>query len=314
MAFKGLSQEIFATYSAEKWSSMVHNLARMKAKETMLALCDRVQEQLDLTEGGVLEGLVRSASDEIPNITNQKKVDAQWVFWFRGPQERENLASFLKKTELTQAHIFDIAPQDKHATLAVVLREAGLWMGVRVAAGASVDRQNLASKLDKSWERETLAELLAELPEGSVIGSEPSALPAKDARPDGLAEMIGSLGKEHPPWVVGHSIAADEAIELGTDLPDLVARWLGVLVPIYRFAAWTRDNDFIEAGKAIKEEKEAKRRQATSYQKGDRVRVINGMFTGKNGVVESVDTKAKVRVRVGKMSVVVSGHDLVPAP
>lgn len=309
MAFSGLGAETFATYTPDKWSSMVHNLARMKAKDTMVALCDAAQAHLDDTLGG----LARAASDEIPNITNQKKVDAQWVYWFRDKDARESLASFLKKIELSQAHIFDLAPQDKHAILAVVIRESELWVGHRIAAAAEVDRKNLVSKLGKSWERESLVSLLQELPQGATLGLEGDTKAAHELTPNDLHELAGRFNKTAPAFVVGHAFSPEEAVELGADLAHQVGRWLSAMAPVYRFSAWSRDNDFIEATKQIQEEKAAKRRQATSYKKGDKVRVISGMFTGKNGVVESVDTKAKVKVRVGTMSVVVSGHDLVPA-
>jgi len=309
MIFKGFDQAAFATYSQEKWSSMVHNLARMKVKDAMLALCAQATAHL----GDELQGLVRAASDDIPNITNHKRVDAQWVYWFRGPTERDSLASFLKATPLNEATIFNIAPQDKHATLAVIIREGEIWTGLRIASGALVDRRNLASKLAKPWERETLLALLAELPEGTELGLAGESHPITEITDADLAGVAERLVEDERAFIAGHRVAAQEVIELGDELSDHVGRWLGVLAPVYRFAAWSRDNDFIEAGKQIQEEKAAKRRQATSYHKGDKVRIIGGLFAGKLGIVESIDTKAQVKVRVGKMSVVVSGHDLTSA-
>ena len=58
--FKGLTQEHFDTYAPEKWSSMVHNLARMKGKDVAFALSEHAAQSL-LTELG---GLQRAASDE----------------------------------------------------------------------------------------------------------------------------------------------------------------------------------------------------------------------------------------------------------
>jgi len=308
MSFGGLAVETFATYTSDKWSSMVHNLARMKAKETLLQLSERAATGI----GEELAGLVRASSDEIPNVSNHKRVDSQWVYWFRNQEERDTLASFLKATPLDQATIFNIAPQDKHATLAVILREPEIWIGLRIAPGALVDRRNLGSKLSKSWEREALRDRLRELPEGAQVGSEGATVPTAEVTLDTLAEMTERLGDKEPTWLLGHAVASADAIELGPDLADHVGRWLGVLAPFYRWAAWTRSNDHIEATKQIQEEKAAKRRQATSYQSGDKVRIVAGLFSGKLGVVENVDTKAQVKVRVGKMSVVVSGHDLVP--
>ena len=53
----------------------------------------------------ILSHLVRGASDEIPNITNQKKVDRQWVYWYRNKEDRETLSNFLGKTVLDSANL-----------------------------------------------------------------------------------------------------------------------------------------------------------------------------------------------------------------
>ncbi|MFC1611301.1 transcription termination/antitermination protein NusG, partial [Myxococcota bacterium] len=71
-------------------------------------------------------------------------------------------------------------------------------------------------------------------------------------------------------------------------------------------------NDHIDMGRQLQEEKAQKRRQALGYNPGDKVRIISGVFAGKTGVVQNIDTKAQVKVQVGKMSLVVSGSDLTP--
>ncbi|RYF03904.1 MAG: hypothetical protein EOO40_11735, partial [Deltaproteobacteria bacterium] len=129
--FQGLKEETFAVYAPEKCSSMVHNLPRMRNKEALVALCTAAAAPLEQK----LAGLVRAASDEIPNITNQKKVDAQWVYWFRDAAARQSLASLLSKTPLDENMIFHIAAQDKHVTLAVVMRSDSLFVDLRLAVG-----------------------------------------------------------------------------------------------------------------------------------------------------------------------------------
>lgn len=306
--FKGLTTESFAAYSAEKWASNVHNLTRMRIKEALLALCDEAQKGLEEE----LAGLARAASDEIPNIVNHKKVDAQWVFWFRDGDARKSLASFLEKTPLDQANIFNLAPQDKHVSLAVVLREKELWVGLWLAPSATIDRRNLAAKLGQDWARDKLLGLLAELPEGAMVGPTDNPTAAGEVTSAKLEELSASLAPDGQAWIIGHGVEATEAVELGVDLCDHVRRWLGVLAPFYTFTAWSRDNDLIEATRKIQEEKAQKRRQATNFDKGDKVRIVSGLFSGKRGVVVATDAKAQVRVRVGNMSVVVSGNDIVP--
>ncbi|HET6344873.1 MAG TPA: hypothetical protein VFH51_08065, partial [Myxococcota bacterium] len=298
-----------SVYSPEKWSSNVHNLPRMRNKDVMISLCDEAQHGLEAE----LAGLSRAASDEVPNIINQKKVDAQWVYWYRDAAARASLASFLEKTPLDQATLFNIAPTDKHVTLAIVLRQTEIWVGLRLAPGAVVDRRNLATKLGKSWERERALELIHGLPEGATVGFENALISAADLTLDGLGGYAERLGQHDPAWQIGHSLSVEDAVDLGGDLVGVLHGWLAALAPLYRFTAWTRDNDLIEATKQIQEEKAQKRRQATKFNPGDRVRFIAGLFSGKLGIVQEIDTKAQVKVRVGKMSVVVPGTDLTAA-
>lgn len=307
-AFNGLNAEAFATYAPEKWSSNVHNLPRMRVKDTMLALCDAAQQGLEQE----LAGLARAASDEVPNILNQKRVDAQWVYWARDKAARESLASFLEKMKLDQSALLNALPQDKHITMAVVLRQPELWVGTRVAAGASVDRHNLAAKLAKVWERERMLALIQALPPGALLGPEGALVPAGEVTLELLAAYADQLDHGEPPWQVGYSTPAAEAMTLGADLALRVREQLKSVAPIFRFTAWTRDNDHIEVGKQIQEEKAQKRRQAAGHNPGDKVRIISGLFAGKIGIVQEIDTKAQVKVQVGKMSVVVSGSDLTP--
>ncbi len=307
--FTGLAADAFAAYSPEKWSSNVHNLARMRVKDAMIGLCERVGQ----AAAQELGGLERGASDEMPNLANQKKVDAQWVFWFRDAAARAALASFLEKMKLDQSALLNIAPQDKHAAVAVVLRQAGLWVGVHVGGGATVDRRNMAVKLEKGWERERLLELLKALPEGAHVGvgAEQQAVTAANL---GLLEaQAAAVDHTEAPWQLGYELPAAEATAAGEAVVEKVAGFVRALTPIYRFLAWTRDNDHIEAQKQLQEEKKEKRRQASNYNAGDKVRVMAGLFTGRVGVVMETDTKGQVKVRVGKMSVVVAGTDLTPA-
>lgn len=307
--FTGLEAGAFAIYAPDKWSSNVHNLKRMQAKDAMLALC--ADAATSLTQE--LDGLNRAASDEVPNIINHKKVDAQWVYWFRNAEARKTLASFLEKTPLDEVKLFDIAPQDKHVVLAVVLREAGLWIGLRIAPAATVDRRNLAALLAEAADRQRFRALLELLPDGATIGFDDDVHEIATVDDSRVASMATRLGRDDPTWNLGHTVPVEEAIALGTELADLVGRWLGALTPFFTFAAWVPSNDQIGLRKEIAEQKAEKQRQALGYKAGDKVRIISGIFSGKVGIVQSIDAKAQVKVRVGKMAVVLSGNDLTQA-
>ncbi len=307
--FAGLTTEFFAAYSQEKWASNVHNLARMRVKDALVGLGERVEQR----SAAELAGLERGASDEMPNLANHKKVDAQWIFWFRDAAARAALAGFLERMKLDATALLNIAPQDKHAAIALTLRHEELFVGLHVASGASLDRRNMAAKLQKGWERERLLELMRALPSAAHVGFGNEQAVVTAANVGDLEEQAAAIDHNEAAWQLGYTLPREEAIAAGEALVERLALLVQAIAPVYRFIAWTRDNDHVEAQKQLQEEKKEKRRQATAYNAGDKVRIMSGLFSGKIGVVQDTDTKAQVKVRVGKMSVVISGTEIVPA-
>lgn len=308
MAGNSLKPDHFAAYAPEKWSSNVHNLPRMQAKEALVNLCAQAEGELEQE----LKGLTRSASDEIPNILNQKKVDAQWVYWFRDPTARKALASFLEKTPLSQEALLNTAAHQKHIILTVVLNQDGLGAGLRIGPAATVDERNLAALLRTSWHRQRFLELAGELPSGAQLRIGERRADPSNLEESQLLDIATELETGQLSIWLGHELPRAEALELDADLADYIRRWLGALVPLYHFMAWSHDNDLIEASKKIQEEKEQKRREVKSLKKGDPVRITGGFFAGKKGEVEGTDTKSQVRVRIGNMSVKVPDKHLTP--
>jgi hypothetical protein len=307
--FAGITQDLFSVYVPEKWSSNVHTLTRMRNKDVMLTLCAALEGQL----GEALQGLARQASDEFPNISNNKRVEAQWVFWFRDAVARQSLATFLERTPLSEKTIFNIALQDKHAIIAVTLANDGIWAGLRLAQGASIDRRNLMAKLSQSWERERALQMFAELPENTVVRLGETERAGRDFDQAALGGLGEQLTPEGADLTIGTRLGTNEAVALGPNLADALSATLRGVLPLYRFAAWTRDNDLIEVSKQLQVQKAQRRRDQAAFNAGDRVRFVSGLFSGKVGVVQDVDAKAQVRVRVGKMSVTVGGSDLAAA-
>lgn len=304
--FIGFAHDMFSVYVPEKWSSNVHTLTRMRNKDMLLALCDAMRPAL----GADLTALDRKASDEFPNIVNNKRVEAQWVYWYRDAPARQALAAFLERTLLQEKTIFDIAPQDRHAILAVTLRQSGLWAGLRLGPSATIDRRNLMAKLSQTWERENAQAMLAAMPEGCVVRLGDVARPCAEFDGAALAGLADVLTPEGPELTIGLNLDVAAAVDTASDLPSHVAQVLAAALPLYRFAAWTRDNDLIAMSKELQSKKVERRARLVNFSAGDHVRIVSGLFSGKVGVVQDVDAKAQVRVRVGKLSVTVGGQDL----
>ena len=309
MEFSGLQTEHFAAYSQEKWSSNVHNLARMRAKSVMMNLAEAIAQSL----GEQLKQLERGSSSEVPTMQNHKKVDAQWIFWFRNKEARDSLNSFLETTPLDVTKIFNLSPQEKNLVLAVILREQAIWVGLSLGPSAIVDRKNFATKLEKTWELERFLDLVKNLPDTFSLGAPQNLLATPQLSLDTMHEQMDTLQGESLTWQIGRSFSKEEMLEKGGSMVSDINLALTLLLPLYRFVEWHRDNDHIEVGKKIQEEKEQKRRAAAGYGVGDKVRMISGLFAGKIGVVTETTTKGQVKVQVGKMSVVANGTDVVAA-
>jgi hypothetical protein len=184
---------------------------------------------------------------------------------------------------------------------------------LRLAQGASIDRRNLMAKLSQSWERERALQMFAELPENTVVRLGETERAGRDFDLAALGGLGEQLTPEGADLTIGTRLGTNEAVALGPNLADALSATLRGVLPLYRFAAWTRDNDLIEVSKQLQVQKAQRRRDQAAFNAGDRVRFVSGLFSGKVGVVQDVDAKAQVRVRVGKMSVTVGGSDLAAA-
>ncbi len=308
MAFEGFTPELFETYAPEKWSSNAHNLPRMRAKDALIQLAD----QLVQTLGVRYTNLQRGASDEIPNILNQKKVDAQWVYWMRNPEEKKALSVLFEKLRLDGSLLMTTATQDKHAMVGLMLDQESVRVTLRIAGEAQVDRKNLAAKLGKEQYAAPFLELLKELPEGFEIGVH-TYTPAEAFFPDSISELSAALAERGGAFAIRRVWPRADALAAGASIVPPLAAGLEALEPLYRFCDWSRENDHTEVGARLQKVEAEKQAKALAFEPGQQVRIVGGMFAGKTGRVEDIDAKAKVKVRVGTMSVMVSGRELTPA-
>lgn len=306
--FKGLTSEHFATYEPSRWSSMVHNLARMKAKDEMVALANQSTQEILAS----LEHLVRGSSDEIPNITNQKKVDCQWIYWYRNKEDRETLANFLGKTVLDSASLFTTAAQDKHMVLGLVLSETKVSVGLHIAPSAEVDRRNFLAHLKDEYKIDKSLEAFAALPENMMMGNPEDLKPIGEWTVQDDRTQLEELLESDSPFFLGYVVDSELGAEMGAELSSWVQNGIESLLPFYTHIAWSKTNDCIGQGRAVKKAKEEKIKKSANFQTGDKVRITTGLLSGKVGIIENIDAKAMVKVAVGKMSVKVPGQDLIP--
>jgi hypothetical protein len=311
MLFAGLTAADFDAFAPNKWRSNVFNRERLEVKQRLLQLGRELQGGMVGVDGSPL---TLDASVEHPALWNHKQVDAQHLFFSRNEAARRELDAIIDKGKTIASLIEDPTPLRNHVFLSVSLQHGSIDVAVRLHPEARVDRQNLERKIAEHFEREKLVHLLTGLGAGFVLGVTPSltdAATVDDARLEATLVDLGrpaaSLGPQ-PLWVVSTSLPRAEALALGTGVTEWLRERLVSLLEVYRFIAWSRDNDFVSMRETLQKEKIERRQKGLG--KGDGVRIVRGMFAGQRGVVQEVDSKGGLKILVGKLAVKLDAEDV----
>jgi len=315
--FPGFTAADFDAYQQKKWKSNAFNRERLEVKQKVMALGRELQGAMIAPDGSPL---AVEASVEHPALWNHKQVEAQHLYFSRNEGARKELDAIIDRGKSIASMIEDPSPQRNHLFLAVTLTEASIELSLKLHPDARVDRENLERKSDDHFEREKLLHLLHVLGDGFKVGITPNLVPVGEVDDAKLTELLATFARPPatpavltlgaPPtlFYVGRAIPRDEATAAGSALLDTARAALTSLLPIYRYIAWSRDNDFVSMREALQKEKQQKRQKGLV--KNDPVRIIRGMFSGKTGVVQEVDAKGGLRVLVGKVAVKLDADDV----
>ncbi len=258
MEFTGFLPGDFGQYVAEKQSSNSWNRHRLEVKQRAMALGAAIQERL----AGQGLSLSLEASDPNPSVWNKRRVDAQWVFLWRGPEERAALQAVVDRERKLADSILDPTPFHKHVFLCCRIHDGGIEVGMRLHRDAWVDRKNLLSRCATDEGVAATVEVLRALPDRFIV-SAPGAVEvgAHDVDAAAIDAILGAFG-ETSEWVaVAEEVGVPEAVDLAGALVDRAADSLAALVPVYRHVAWSRDNDFTRLDEAL-ERQAASREEA----------------------------------------------------
>lgn len=315
--FPGFTTADFDAYQQKKWKSNAFNRERLEAKQKLVALGRDLQGALLAPDGSPL---AVEASVEHPALWNHKQVEAQHLYFSRNEGARKELDAIIDRGKSMASMIDDPTPLRNHLLLAVTLGEQSIELALKLHPDARVDRENLERKCEDHFEAEKLLHLVRGLDPAFRAGVTPDTVPVGELDESKLREIVAAFAKPAPPaplslggapaklFYIGRTIARAEAPAAGAALGDTARTALASLMAIYRFIAWSRDNDFLSMREALQKEKQQKRQKGLA--KNDTVRIVRGMFAGKAGVVQEVDAKGGLRVLVGKVAVKLGADDV----
>jgi hypothetical protein len=238
--FEGLTEQDFDVYQPQCWANNMHNLARMRTKERVLAIAKQVQAHVDDA------GLVLEASSEIPSVWNGRKVEDQWAYLLRDTAARKTLEPVFRRDLSLTARVRDPAEHHRHVLLAVRLNHEVLEIGLRINEHATVDLANLLGR--GRADRPGLEAALADLPGTFTLGDD------TPITADAVLMAAHAARKGQAEWVrIGLCIPQVQAIETGAALAEQISDVAGALLPLMRFLAWTPTNDHVGASEVISE-------------------------------------------------------------
>src|SRR6185436_1504753 len=135
---------------------------------------------------------------------NKRRVDAQWVFFWRDERARSELDQLLERGRPIAEVIDDPSPYTRHAFLGFRLTPSAIEVCFAVHPEAKVDIDNLRARLKVGSEHlaEELAKSLHALPDqfelraGGEAG-EAMRLPCSDATPEQIAAVLARCASEN---------------------------------------------------------------------------------------------------------------------
>jgi hypothetical protein len=306
VSFAAFTDRDFDAFLEKKWRSNVFNRERLEVKQKLLGLGKLLSPDL-VTEDGPLE---LEASAEHPALWNHGRVPNQILFFSRSKEARRVIETLLAKRRTIANQIDDPSPLRNHIFLSVMVDQRGVEIALKLHADATIDRENLERKCEDYFVREQLLGHLRTLDPLHTIGIEgQSEVGIGSLSDEKLQEILRAIPSSGSWFTVRTTLGREDEQSRSESFAALARERLLALLPILRFIAWRRENDFTEVQVVLKKQEFTQRSKGLI--KNDAIRVVQGMFTGRTGVVQEIDSKGAIKVRLGTLVVKVSGDEVV---
>lgn len=167
---------------------------------------------------------------------------AQWTSIFRDAKQRKEFARVVGP-ELGK----DVDPGNANAAFFVSINEDGLQLGLRLGEAAWYDARNLTNHFSKSEnERRELVNLVR-----AVAGFQfrihdwEKLYPSEKFTRDDMLEILKYYKTGEHRLSFYRSIQKSDPLACSANFFDISVSALRSLAPVYKFAAWSRDNNYL---------------------------------------------------------------------
>lgn len=307
--FTGFRAEAFAAFEPRKWSSNLYNLERMAVRDQLRALGTLAQGWLQPNRP-----LVWEVTPHVPSIFNGRKVQELVLFFSRTEAEKKAILPLLDSRLSLPEQISDAAEHHRHVTLGVRICLEAVEVGLMLHSTAWLDVMNLLNRCRNPLDRSQFLAMVHSLPAGCVVRVAPDrVISASDFGGTDLAILEEAVLNETFLILFGRPFEAGSPLLRSESFLVPCREVLTAALPLYEFIAWRPSSDYLgmaEEGRRLRSAGEA---VVADLPVGTRVRVTDGPFADRQGVIIEVDRKGFVKVLIGKVTIRMQGRSVRPA-
>lgn len=306
--FTGFAPEAFAAFEPRKWSSNLYNLERMVVRDQLRALCASIE--------GVLRAdrpLAWEVTPHTPSIFNGHKVQELVLAFMRTEAEKKAILPLLDSRLSLPEQLSDAAEHHRHVILGVRVTHREVEVGLMLHSTAWLDVMNVLNRCRNPLDRSQFLALVRDLPADSVVRVAPERVVASSEF-DGvhLEELEDAVLNETFLIFFGRRFDTESPVPRSESFITPCREVLAAALALYEFIAWRPASDFLGVADEGRRMRAASEAEVADLSVGARVRVTEGPFVDRQGVVTELDHKGFVKVLIGKVAIRTHGRSVRP--
>ncbi len=287
----------------------MYNIERMKVGEALGQLGDIVERRLAAAD----VVFARAVTPHTPTVINGRRVAEMALYFSRTDEQKRAIAPVIDRKVSLPEQISDSGEYHRNGFLGVLIRRDRIDVGLMIHSRAWLDVMNLLNRCrEREEEASKLTRMLHLMKPGAVVRvSSDTVVPAARFDESMVARLEDAVMNESFTFFVGYSFAPDDPVVRRAGFADDVAEILSGLVDLWKFCAWKPTSNFlVSAATPASAAVPAVQDDGTvvDFSTGSRVKLTGGLFSGRVGVVQDMDSKGTVKVLIGRVTVRTESH------
>ncbi len=313
--FRGLDAEAFAAFEPRKWSSNMFNMERMRLREQLLSVGQSIETAVARDRH-----LRWDVTPHAPSVFNAKKVSELVLYFTRSEEHQKAIAPLLDARIALPDQISDAGEHHRHLVLGVRVSHEGAEAGLMCQSTAWLDVMNLLNRCRQPAEAMEFVRLVRSMPAGCTARVAPGLeVPAPEFDVEHLKRLEEAVLNETFLIRFGRPMTPGDPLLAASVFAPYLRDLLTGLLPLWDFMAWRPSSNYLVAAlpNGVANLKDApivsNDGSIIDFGVGAKVRLVDGVFAGRMGVVADIDSRGHVRVLLGKVAVRLDARQVRPA-